>query len=75
MYASSFRPSRGEQTQRPTIQYEYESLSALAEAQEKLNENLSPSEVADQLGLKCNTLVKSDTRRPVASTEKKRELP
>jgi hypothetical protein len=29
----------GEQTQRPTIQYEYESLSALAEAQEKRNGN------------------------------------
>ena len=31
----------------------------LAEAQEKLNESLSPSEVADQLGLKRNTLAKA----------------
>jgi transposase len=31
----------------------------LAEAQEKLDEGLSPSEVADQLDLKCDTLRKA----------------
>lgn len=47
----------------------------LAEAQEKLNESLSPSEVADQLGLKRNTLVKAIRAGRLHRPKKKREHP
>ncbi len=47
----------------------------LAEAQEKLDESLSPSEVADQLGVKCNTLAKAIRAGRLHQPKKKGAIP
>ncbi len=47
----------------------------LAEAQEKLDESLSPSEVADQLGVKRNTLAKAIRAGRLHQPKKKRAIP
>ena len=50
-------------------------LPVLAEAQEKLDEGLSPSEVADQLGLKRDTLRKAIGAGRLHRPKKKRGIP